>query len=199
VTQRRPTSHERQWGQSWDASYTGDGPAPWDIGAPQPAIAGLTYTGDVLDAGCGSGENALHIAALGHRVVGVDVAPTAIALARAKAAARGLDARFEVEDALHLERLGETFDTVLDVGLFHTFDADEKRAYVASLAAVTRGTLHLLCFRDAEGAGPHPVSEGELRAAFAGWELVSLVEADIHVTFAPGRVPAWLATLRMVG
>ena len=34
---RRPTSHERMSGRTWDASYTDDGPAPWDIGRPQPA------------------------------------------------------------------------------------------------------------------------------------------------------------------
>jgi hypothetical protein len=56
---RRPTSHERMTGQPWDASYD-DGPAPWDIGRPQPVIARLVsdgrIVGPVLDAGCGSGE-----------------------------------------------------------------------------------------------------------------------------------------------
>jgi hypothetical protein len=37
---RHPTSHERRSGQPWDASYR-DGPAPWDIGQPQPAITRL--------------------------------------------------------------------------------------------------------------------------------------------------------------
>jgi hypothetical protein len=37
---RRPTSHERLTGLPWDASYRG-GPAPWDVGKPQPAIARL--------------------------------------------------------------------------------------------------------------------------------------------------------------
>jgi SAM-dependent methyltransferase len=195
---RPPTSHERQWKQSWDASYTG-GHAPWDIGEPQPAFLGLEYVGTVLDAGCGTGENALHVAALGHRVVGVDVAETAIAMAREKALERGLEADFRVQDALHLERLGERFDTVLDSGLFHTFDAQERREYVASLKSVTRGTLYVLCFREAPGAGPHPVSEAELRAAFAdGWELASLLQTELRVRFDPGRVPAWLVTLLSV-
>lgn len=90
---RAPTSHERFAGRPWDASYD-DGPAPWDIGGPQPTIARVAseggFTGAVLDAGCGSGENALHLAALGLKVVGVDVAPTALARARAKAVERGL-------------------------------------------------------------------------------------------------------------
>jgi 2-polyprenyl-3-methyl-5-hydroxy-6-metoxy-1,4-benzoquinol methylase len=48
----------------------------------------------VLDAGCGTGENALHIASLGLSVLGVDVAETALAIAREKAADRGTQAEF---------------------------------------------------------------------------------------------------------
>src|SRR5687768_4280738 len=98
---REPTSHERMTGRPWDASYT-DGRAPWDVGGPQPAVVRLAaegaFAGEVLDAGCGSGENALHIASLGLPVVGVDVAGTAIAMARAAAAERGLAAEFVTGD-----------------------------------------------------------------------------------------------------
>ncbi|MBE2315966.1 class I SAM-dependent methyltransferase [Solirubrobacter sp. CPCC 204708] len=191
------TSHEQRAGASWDASYTREEPAPWDIGRPQPAFARLAeagaFTGAVLDVGCGTGEHALLAASLGLTVVGVDVAPTAIAFARSKAQARNLDVTFKVGDAL---RLRGTFDTVLDCGLLHTFDAAERRAYVASLAAVTRGRLFVLCFSDEHTDVPHPVSEAELRAAFAdGWRFAAL-ERDVLVTrFAPEGLPAWLATL----
>ena len=125
----------------WDAWYL-DGPAPWDIGEPQPAIVGLAgegaLAGAVLDAGCGTGENALHVASLGLQVLGVDVAQTAVSIARETAARRGLDAEFVVADAFHLDRLGRVFETVLDCGLFHAFDRDERRVYVASAASVTR-------------------------------------------------------------
>ena len=87
-----PTSHERMSGQPWDASYY-DGPAPWDVGQPQPAVARLAlegrFSGAVLDAGCGTGENTLLVAALGLPVLGVDVAETALSMAREKAASAG--------------------------------------------------------------------------------------------------------------
>ena len=200
---RRPTSHERMAGQPWDASYH-HGPAPWDIGQPQPAIARLAsqggFTGAVLDAGCGTGENALLVASLGLSVLGVDVAETALAIARKKAADRGLAAEFVPADALHLERLGRTFQTVLDCGLFHAFDADERPEYVASLASVTQhdGTLHVLCFSDASpNTGPHPVRLDELEAAFnpgTGWNVASIQPDRIQAAF--GEAPAWLATVK---
>ena len=93
----------------WDASYTGGTPAPWDIGRPQPGFVRLAdggrLTGRLLDAGCGTGENALLAASRGADVTGIDVAQSAIERARAKASQRGLTARFEVADALDRGRL----------------------------------------------------------------------------------------------
>jgi SAM-dependent methyltransferase len=204
---RQPTSHERRAGQPWDASYV-NGPAPWDTGRPQPAVVQLAgegaFAGAVLDAGCGTGENALHLASLGLSVVGVDVAQTALSMARGKAAGRGLDADFVVADALHLERLDLTFDTVLDSGLFHAFDSDERRDYVASLASVTRrgGRLYVLCFSDVGlDTGPHPVSQEELRAAFgpgSGWSVVAITPDRCETRFAAPSAPAWLARIERI-
>jgi len=191
-------------GLPWDASYH-DGPAPWDTGRPQPAIVRLAaeggFGGTVLDAGCGTGENALHVAAQGCPVLGVDVAETALATARAKAAERGIEAEFAVADALHLERLGRRFETVLDCGLFHTFDGGERPAYVASLASVTEhaGTLYVLCFRDGgPDTGPHPVSQDELRAAFNpgdGWNVAAIEPDRVQTRYHDHGAPAWLATI----
>ncbi len=202
---RQPTSHERRADAPWEASYL-DGPAPWDIGQPQPAVLRLAaegaFAGAVLDAGCGTGENALHIASLGLRVLGVDVAQTALSTAREKASGRGVDADFVLADALHLDRLGAAFQSVLDCGLFHTFDSDERRGYVASLASVISrgGHLYVLCFSDvgADTCGPHPIGEEELRAAFTrsgGWNVSSVSPDRIQTRFEAHGVPAWLARI----
>ncbi len=200
---REPTSHERMSGVPWDASYTRSEPAPWDVGGPQPAVVRLAASGlagPVLDAGCGTGENTLHLAVMGLPVLGVDVAATAVSRARVKAQEAGLDAEFLVADALALAELGRTFATVVDCGLFHSFDADERRQYVAEVASVLRpgGELHVLCFRDGEpDSGPHPVSEGELREAFDGWGSLALEPEVLRTRFHddPGA-PAWHATVR---
>lgn len=205
---RPPTSHERMSGQPWDASYY-DGPAPWDVGRPQPTVARLAlegrFSGSVLDAGCGTGENALLVAALGLPVLGVDVAETALAMAREKAAERGLAAEFAWADALRLDRLERRFDSVLDCGLFHSFDRDERADYVASLGLVTGpgATLYVLAFSDVgSDAGPHPVSRDDLVTAFgpgSGWAVAAIEPDRVLTRFHDDNgAPAWLATLTRV-
>jgi SAM-dependent methyltransferase len=204
---RNPTSHERMAGQPWDASYL-DGPPPWDIGRPQPAIVRLAseggFAGSVLDAGCGTGENALLLASLGLRVLGVDVAETALAMARKKAGERGIEVEFATADAFHLECLGRMFQTVLDCGLFHAFDGDERTRYVTSLASVTEhnGTVYVLCFSDdGPDTGPHPIRQEELRAAFNpsnGWNVVAIERDRIQTKIHDHGAPAWFATIKRI-
>lgn len=204
---RNLTSHERTSGQPWDASYR-EGPAPWDIGGPQPAMVRLAskggLAGPVLDAGCGTGENALHVASLGLPVLGVDVAQSALAIAREKAQRRGIAIEFAYADAFELDHLGRTFRTVLDCGLFHTFDGEERPRYAASLASVLEldGMLHLLCFSD-EGpdTGPHPIAQSELQTAFDrsnGWQIVSLEAVRIQTRFHTSGAPGRLATIKRI-
>src|SRR5689334_2538455 len=104
---------------------------PWEIGRPQQDFVRLAQEGaiigSVLDVGCGTGENALYLAGLGHEVWGIDYVRVAIERAQQKARERKPNARFQEGNALELERLGRMFDTVIDCGLFHTFD-DEQRA-----------------------------------------------------------------------
>jgi cyclopropane fatty-acyl-phospholipid synthase-like methyltransferase len=190
----------------WDEVYTADTPPPWDIGRPQPAFVRLAdeglLRGQLLDAGCGRGEQALLAAARGADAMGVDISPSAIGQARRKAADRGLAVRFEVADALDLGQLGLTFDTVIDCGLFHTFDDDGRLRYVASLASVLRpgGRCYLMCFSDRQPGvyGPRRVRQDELRAAFSdGWSVESIVADtfEVNAGFPSRAAEAWLATI----
>ncbi len=185
--------------------------APWDIAGPQPAFVGLEETGkirgSVLDAGCGTGENALYLASRGHEVWGLDFVTVAIERANVKAQERGLRVHFQVGDALKLDQLGRTFDAVIDCGLFHTFTDLERPLYVSGLAAVVRpgGSVNILCFSDQEppGAGPRRVTQQEIRGAFGdGWKVTEIREARFQTsdhpearTFSPGGPKAWLATI----
>jgi uncharacterized protein (DUF1684 family) len=182
-------------------AYGGD-PPPWDTGAPQPALVAVAdrIRGRVLDAGCGSGENALLLAP-DCDVVGIDGAEEGIAIARKKAVDRGLRARFEVADALDAWQLG-SFDAVVDCGLFHVFGDESRARYVATLAEIVQpgGVVVLLCFSDQVPGtfGPRRVSEAELRGCFAsGWSIEELHRSEYHTR--RGAVPAWRLLARRVG
>jgi isopentenyl-diphosphate delta-isomerase type 1 len=176
---------------------------PWDIGRPQPAFLALAesgrLSGRVLDVGCGTGEHALMAAGLGLETVGIDAAPTAIAAAEQKAADRGLPARFVLGDALELHNLGGTFDTVLDCGLFHVFDDDERTRFVGSLSTVMEpgGRYFMLCFSEHQPGelGPRRVTRDEIRASFtAGWRVESIEASKIQL-FEGGAAETWLAEI----
>jgi SAM-dependent methyltransferase len=159
------------------------------------------FTSPVLDSGCGTGEHALMLAERGLEVLGVDVAPTAIGLAREKAIKRGLSAEFEVGDVLALDRLGRRFATVVDSGVFHTFDDADRPRYVASLASAIEpgGVVHLLCFSEETPGdwGPRRVTQSELRDAFAdGWtiERITGERFDVRGGFVD-EPHAWLARI----
>jgi SAM-dependent methyltransferase len=198
-------TEERDLVAEFEASYATT--PPWDIGRPQPAFAALAADGRlgrrVLDVGCGTGEHVLMAALAGCDAVGIDISATAIRLAGAKARERGTRARFEVSDARHLEPPGEQFDTVLDCGLFHVFDDEDRQPFVESLGRVLRsgGRYDMLCFSDDEppGWGPRRVTQAEIREAFArGWEVETIEPAELHVTIRAEPVRSWFASIRRI-
>ena len=193
----------------WDGAYQRDAPAPWDIGHPQPRFHELAneglFAGEVLDAGCGTGEHTLLAASLGATATGVDLSSVAIERARQKAVERGLTATFDAGDILEMPLPSDGYDTVIDSGLFHVFDDTDRARYVETLARVLRtgGALCLMCFSDRQPGdwGPRRVSRAELEVAFRqGWTFDRLEPARFDINPFPeaSEVQAWLAVVRRV-
>jgi SAM-dependent methyltransferase len=197
---------------TFEQAYTGK--VPWDTGEPQGLFAGVAdrVTSPVLDAGCGLGEQALFLAARGHRVTGIDFVEEAIRRARVKAAERSLAVEFLVKDALSLEDWDERFASVIDAGLFHVFSQDDRRRYVRGLARVVEpgGRVFLMCGSTDEPRKIIPkVSRQELYDAFSdGWEVESVeaVRFELNPEFkfpdgtsAVGGAKGWFSVIRRKG
>jgi 2-polyprenyl-3-methyl-5-hydroxy-6-metoxy-1,4-benzoquinol methylase len=137
-------------------------------------------------------------------VLGIDGASRAIEKARRKAAERGVAARFEVVDALDLSNIGRTFDTVIDVGLFHSFDDEQRLLWTKSLATVLApgGRYFVVTFSDKVqfGGGPRRIRREEFADTFkVGFRVISVDESHLDSNRAMSEVPAWLATIERTG
>jgi SAM-dependent methyltransferase len=181
----------------WENAYTQQGvftgPPPWNIGEPQPELTALIdageVTGEVLDAGCGHAELSLALAARGFTVVGIDVAPSAVAAATEAARERGLTgATFVCADITSFTGYDGKFSTIIDSTLFHSLPVEGRDGYLRSIhrAAAHGARYFVLAF--AKGAfpadvetKPNEVDEDELRAAVAKYfEVDAIRPAKIH-------------------
>jgi 2-polyprenyl-3-methyl-5-hydroxy-6-metoxy-1,4-benzoquinol methylase len=183
------------------------GTPPWDIGRPQREFVHLEksgkISGDVLDVGCGTGENTLFLAGRGHDVWGVDSISAAIEIARRKAKERGLAATFLVNDTLKLHEICRTFDTVIDSGLFHTLSDPERPLFVQNVSEVLKpgGTYFMLAFSEHEpgGYGPRRITKKEIQAAFSnGWRINEIQAAVFESHTRPEGSRAWLSSITRI-
>lgn len=189
----------------FESAYRGEAPdfggmkPPWSIGEPQPEIARLIeagkFHGEVLDAGCGEAATALHLAERGFTTVGLDQSPTAIELARAEAARRGLtSASFEVADISSFTGYDGRFGTVVDSTLFHSMPVELREGYQQSIVrAAAPGATYIVLVFDKTAMGDNgpvnPVTADELRDIVGKyWVIDDISPARIHA-----NVPAEFA------
>jgi SAM-dependent methyltransferase len=163
---------------------------PWSIGEAQPEIAALIdrgkVRGEVLDVGCGEAAVDLYLAERGFTTVGLDLSPTAIELAKAEAAKRGLtNASFEVADISAFEGYDGRFNTIIDSTLFHSIPVEARGGYQRSIVrAAAPGASYFVLVFDRAGLpnGPaNPVTEDELREVVSKyWVIDEIRPARIH-------------------
>ena len=183
------------------------GDLPWQIDRPQPEVLQLIEEGKfespVFDIGCGAGDNAIELARRGYRVLGMDLVPEALRMARQKAEAAGLaqPPEFILGDAGRLEESGVEAQTVLDCALFHIFEDEERPAYVRGLETVlsSGGRLHILAFSELETRepGPRRLTRESIAGAFGmGWSLEQAVRCRYWDRTRADGAHAWRMTFR---
>jgi len=187
--------------ERWDGAYRRNHLPGWDVGRPaselQKAVqAGTLKPGRAVVLGCGTGTNAIHLAQRGFTVTGIDVAPTALALAERKAEKAGVRVTWLVADVLAPPPL-EPFDVIFDRGCYHGVRRVSAAGYMKTVNALSRpGTLMLLLAGNANQSargGPPRVDEPELVGDFAKtWDFVSLREARFDSRDPNRKSGAWM-------
>lgn len=169
----------------------------WDSGAVPPEVMALAesdHARTALDLGCGTGTSAIYLARKGLAVVGIDLTPQAIEIAREKARRAGVSVDLRVGDVTHLDSLRDPFDLVVDVGCFHGLDSAERSRYVEHLARLTHpGSVFLLwAFEGKRFFGRYGVTSVQVRQEFAP----QFTPVRIRHLYSPAAGPGawfWLA------
>jgi SAM-dependent methyltransferase len=188
--------------RDWNESYAAD-ELPWDTGEPEPLLvefgsSGRVRPGPALEIGAGTGTNSIWLAERGFDVLGIDLAPLAVARANAKLNGRALPCRFATLDFLAAAPEG-SFGFVFDRGCFHVFGEPEERArFAAQVAAILApGGLWLSLIGSTEGPpreiGPPRRSACEvILAVEPALEIVELRAAE----FRDHGAKAWFCLSR---
>lgn len=164
----------------WESRWS-TGETPWDHGEPAPPLVEYVEahgapSGEVLVPGCGNGRDAAYLASLGARVLGMDLAPTAVLRAREESAhpnARYQQGNFLAPPAF----LQKRFDWIVEHTCLCAMPPRDWPAYAASVRyALKRGGHYLAVFfrnPDVEEGPPHGISAEAIEALFGkGFQLL---------------------------
>lgn len=177
---------------------------PWNVESPPRALVELIESGQVrpcktIDLGCGAGNYAIWLAGLGFEVTGVDVSPSAIALARDNAEKKGVTCDFLAEDAVAgLQHFSEAFGFAYDWSLLHHLFPERRRQYVQTVRRllVPGGKYLSVCFSERD---PAFGGSGKIRRTPLGTVLYFSSEEELRELFSPHFAVKTLKTIEVEG
>jgi SAM-dependent methyltransferase len=197
-------------GGYWESSYR-SGHVPWDPGpydrhVPRVLADHRIEPGRALDVGCGTGATLVYLAKLGFETTGIDIAPTALEIARRTAGREGVAGNWLVgsfPEEFPPEVLpDESFDFVIERGFLHMHTMPQEHAPIlAGIQRVLRrgGTFYSLAAKR-EGArsfgGPPKWREDEIRRAVEPYFRIVEMRGDVFTPEEAGSMPAWVTVMR---
>ena len=176
----------------WQAQYEA-GETPWDEGAPHPALLDFVaesgpFKGRILVPGCGLGHDTRAVSTLANQVIGLDIAPGAVAKARAFPKA-GCE-QYIAGDLFNLEpELRSSFHWAVEHTCFCAIDPAMRPAYAAVVAGALKPGGHLFAIFYLEPAvdrqPPYGVKVPELDRLFS--PAFALIRQWVPVRTFEGR------------
>jgi cyclopropane fatty-acyl-phospholipid synthase-like methyltransferase len=164
--------------ESWEETYrkTPTLELPWNAGMADPDLRELLEKGSLppgkaYDLGCGPGNDALYLTQGGWTVTAVDIAPSAVDLAKETARKSGAEGKisFLVSDVLALQPSADAL-LVHDRGCFHTLPSklweDYRRTAAGLLSKDGILALKVFSFKLPAGPGPYRFTPGEIQEVF---------------------------------
>ena len=169
--------------RDWEAHYVA-GDTPWDHGEAVPGLVDFLAAqaamarGRVLVPGCGMGHDAAAWAGAGCDVVGLDLAPTAMARATERWRGR-VGLAFRQGDFLDSGGGDGTFDWVFEHTLYCAIDPALRDRHARAVGRWLRPGGHFLAVHymnpDTDAGPPFPCTRDEVLARF-GMELELLAD-----------------------
>ncbi len=191
----------------WDQRYEAD-KLPWDTGRPDTYLVQMVSRwpqsdSRVLEIGCGTGSNAVWLAAQGFQVTGMDISSSAIRIAGERAAEKKVHCQLEVANFLDCGLPEEQFSLVFDRGCFHASDGEQGReGFVRRVASsLEKGGLwfSLIGNRDegVEAKGPPRLSAGQITASVEPFFEILRLESCLIESRSPVPPRFWQCLMRL--
>ena len=152
----------------------------------------------VLDLGCGSGENMVVLASRGADVIGIDISPHLVELARQRLSPMGKSDRARVATAYATGLPDESVDAVFAIAVLHHLDLTVVREEIRRVlrknglfifsepirfSRALRTVRKLMPARDEVSSYEHPLDRGEIAEITKGFTI--LMQRNFQLPFVP--------------
>ena len=177
---------------------------PWNSETPPDALVQLVQEGKIrpcrtIDLGCGAGNYAIYLAALGFEVTGADSSSAAIKIAKENAKKQGVRCKFIVADLLgDLHEVTDLFDFAFDWEFLHHIFPEDRGTYIRNVYKILKpqATYFSVCFSEKD---PQFGGSGKYRKTRIGTTLYFSSESELRELVSPYFTIQELKTIQISG